>query len=94
MNTVISALEMRKRLGGILDQVYKKGDHVTITRGNTPLVTLIPAREHEELMTRRNRLKSVGMALKKIENWQGQNAKRISDLENTTEAIRKMRDSR
>lgn len=94
MDTAISALEMRKKLGGILDRVYRKGDHVTITRGNTPLVTLIPAREHEEWMTRRDRLQSVRQALKKIELWQSQNPRKLKNLENTTEVIRHMRESR
>lgn len=92
--TTITALEMRKKLGGILDRVYKKGSHITVTRGNTPLVTLIPAKEHQELMTKHNRVQRVEELIDKIEKWQKENKDKLKNLEDSTSTIRNMRESR
>lgn len=96
METTITAIEMRQKLGEILDRVAQKGDHITITRANKPLVTLIPAHEHQELCGNRKRLKTIDEALADIKRWQKAHPEEVAALvrSNPTETIRKMRDTR
>jgi prevent-host-death family protein len=45
----LSALEVRKKFGSVLDLVAQKRVPVTITRGDKPLVVMIPADEYQAM---------------------------------------------
>lgn len=45
----VSTLEIRKRLGELLDQVALRKDHFVIERKGKPLAALVPAGELERL---------------------------------------------
>ncbi|MBU0505846.1 MAG: type II toxin-antitoxin system Phd/YefM family antitoxin [bacterium] len=96
MEINVSALEMRKKFGSVLDRVHKKGDHVTITRGNVPIAVIIPAKEHEDLMKRKERFESVDEAFDRLATWQKENHQKLTKRKNkdSTKDIREMRDKR
>lgn len=94
--STVTALEMRRKFGGILDRVAKKGEHITIVRGNRPLATLVPATEHQEQCLDRNRVRRVEEFFSKIDAWQKANANALKRLKgfDSTAFIRKMRRER
>jgi prevent-host-death family protein len=44
----VTALDLRKKLGSVLNDVSKKGEQVMISRANKPLAVLISLDEYEE----------------------------------------------
>lgn len=96
MEKTVTALEMRKKLGSILDQVAHEGEHITIMRGNRPLATLIPAKEHEEQCGSRNRVRTLEVALQRLEDWKKKNPDTVRELSKKDAAslVRDMRQNR
>ncbi len=89
----VSALEMRKKFGSLLDRVAQKGSHITILRGDKPLAVLIPAKEYKEKFQKADRLKKIEEFFSEIEEWQKKNKIRVSQKD-AVDAIREMRNSR
>lgn len=96
METTITAIDLRKKLGEILDRVANKGEHITITRANKPLATFIPAEEHQRHCEAHGRLKTIDEAFDDIKRWRREHPDEAAALakSNPTATIRKMRDSR
>ena len=65
-------------------------------RGNRPLVTLIPAAEHEKNCTNQDRVRTVQEALQDLEEWQKTHPEKVRKMQNEdmTGEIRSMRDVR
>ncbi len=96
MESTVTALEMRKKFGGILDRVVKKGDHVTIMRGNVALAVLIPVKEHQSQCLDRDRPRRVEEFFSEIAAWKKKHpaAARRMAKEDSVKIIRKMREKR
>lgn len=96
MEIAITAIEMRRKFGGILDRVAEKGEHITILRGNRPLATLIPAAEHEKNCSNQDRVRTVQEVLAGLEEWQKKHPEKVHKMKNknVTDVIRSMRDTR
>lgn len=96
MEEQVTAIEMRRKFGGILDRVTEKGAHITIMRGNRRIATLVPADEHERQCLSQDRVKRVEEVLVAMEAWQKKNPTKVKKMarENSVEAIRKMRNLR
>lgn len=91
----ITALEMRKKFGGVLDRVATKGHHVTVLRDNKPLVTLIPAQEHEKNCTDQDRPQRIEKLLQNIKEFNAKYPfKSSKNQKDAAEVIREMRDER
>lgn len=92
----ITAIEMRRKFGETLDRVAKNGEHITITRGNLHMATLIPAREHEAQCTKEGRVKKVENFFRAVKTWQERNKEALEKMRgvDSVEEIRKMRASR
>jgi len=87
----INALSLRKQLGQILDEVAQGGEPVTVTRGNRPLVVLVPAVSYEAgAAARQRRLEG---AARRVAEWRAEYAARLSDLDPVA-LVRKDRDAR
>lgn len=96
METTVSAIQMRRKFGGILDRVVRKGEHITIMRGNVALAVLIPVKEHERQCLDKDRVRKIEEVLAEIDTWKKANpskARRLARADSTAE-IRKMRDTR
>ncbi len=95
METTITAIDLRKKLGEILDRVAQKGEHITITRANRSLATLIPAHEHQEQCLERRHFKTIEEAMADVEKWKRENPGKLKAGKLDSAAIvRKMRDGR
>lgn len=89
----LTALDLRKKLGSILDDVSKRKEQVIISRANKPLAVMISIDEYEEKVLKKNRekkLKAVGLKLLK---WKKQHKKEITHLD-VVRALRQIRESR
>lgn len=95
MEATITAIDLRKKLGEILDRVSQKGEHITITRANKSLATLIPAHEHQEQCLERRHFKTIEAAMADVEKWKRENPGKLRPGKWDSAAIvRKMRDGR
>jgi antitoxin (DNA-binding transcriptional repressor) of toxin-antitoxin stability system len=96
MESSVTALEMRKKFGSVLDRVVKKGEHVTIMRGHLALAVLIPVKEHEKQCLDKDRLRTVDEVLSDIDAWKRTNPSKAKRLAKTdaAEDVRRMRDRR
>ena len=96
MEATVTALEMRRKFGGVLDRVVQKGDHITIMRGHQAIATLVPAREHQQQCGSRDRVKTVREVLAQINEWKRKRpriAKKMARTDSVSE-IRQMRERR
>ena len=88
----LNALTVRKRFGSVLDEVVRKREPITITRGNQPLVVLVPAEDYRagpdggrDLRLRR--------AAERVADWRRRHATRLGDLDPVA-LVRRTRASR
>ncbi|HEX9830755.1 MAG TPA: type II toxin-antitoxin system prevent-host-death family antitoxin [Thermodesulfobacteriota bacterium] len=54
MQKAVNALKVRKNLGEILEEVYYKGNHFVIKRGEKPMAVLISMSEYEAYLKQRD----------------------------------------
>jgi len=87
----INALSLRKKLGKVLDEVAGGGEPVMVTRGNHPLVVLVPALSYEAgAAARERRLEG---AARRVAEWRAEYAARLPDVD-PVDLVRKDRDAR
>ena len=90
----IAALEFRRRFGEVLDEVVRRGEPVTVTRANRPLVVLVPADAYEApgkpLAVREARLR---LAAERVSEWKARHRVRLAKLDPVA-LIRKARSAR
>jgi len=89
----ITALDLRKKLGSVLNDVSKKGKKVIISRANKPLAVMISIEEYENKVLKKDRqlrLKDIGY---KMDTWRKKYRKEITNIDVVKE-IREMRESR
>lgn len=95
-NSTVSALEMRKKFGTVIDRVHKHGMHVTVTRDNVPVAVLIPIEEYNAFLKSQSTPESIVDALDRLNTWQKLNASRLNQRtdHDVVKAIRDMRSHR
>lgn len=87
----MSALEVRKKFGSVLDMVSKKGIPVTISRANKPLAVLVPVQDYKARNAgRETRLR---LAAEKIVEWKKTHAHKLKGV-NAVKLLRESRDER
>ncbi len=87
----MSALEVRKKFGSVLDMVSKKGIPVTISRANKPLAVLVPAQDYNARNAgRETRLR---LASEKLLEWKKLHAQRLKGV-NAVKLLRESREER
>jgi prevent-host-death family protein len=88
----ISALEARKKFGGLLDRVARKGEHILISRVNQPLAVLIPYKDYQENFGPSARREKLLRVADKMDLWRREHQEKVKGLD-TTQLIREMRAS-
>jgi prevent-host-death family protein len=84
----MSALEVRKKFGSVLDMVSKKRIPVTISRANKPLAVLVPAQDYKARNSgRETRLR---LAVNRIVEWKKLHAQKLKGVD----AVKLLRESR
>lgn len=90
----INALQIRAKLGSILDNVSQKGEHYIVNRLGKPLAIIVPYQDFDHQKNqnaeRKKRLEAVA---KSIDKWRQKNAGKYSG-EDSAVIVRRMRDER
>lgn len=86
----VSALMLRKKLGSILDQVVQKKEPAIVTRGDKPLVAIIP---YEDFERREERVERLGQAAARVGELHKKLSRKTRGVD-TTAIIRRMREER
>lgn len=86
----ISALNLRKKLGSVLDEVAEKKKAIIVTRSNKPLVAIIPYEEYEK---REERAARLAKAAANMDTVRKKLKSKLSKAD-ATPIIRKMREAR
>ncbi len=89
----VTALEARKRFGGLLDEVSKKGSHIVISRLNRPLAVLVPYQDYQQSMDQEARRKRLQLVAKRMDAWRERHREKLKGLD-AVKIIREIRDSR
>jgi len=78
----IPALQLRRRLGEVLDEVVRTRLPVTVTRANKPLVVLVPAEGYAGAASARAaREGRLRLATERVAEWRARNASRVRALD-------------
>lgn len=85
---IMSALDVRKRFGSVLDLVAKKRIPVTISRANKPLAVLVPADEYKARNS--GRVSRLRLTVEKIEKWKKLHARKLKNVD----VVKLLRESR
>ena len=87
----LSALEVRKKFGSVLDLVAQQRVPVTITRGGKPLVVMISADEYQAM--KGGRQAQLGLAIERVSEWRARHARRLRGV-NVVRLVRESRNER
>lgn len=89
----LTALDLRKKLGSVLNAVAEKKEAVTITRANKPLAVIISAEEYREKVLRSDRGRKLQELSSRMEAWKKEHRKETTGVD-LAGVIREMRDRR
>ncbi len=89
----VSALDLRKKLGSVLNTVAEKHEPVTITRANKPLAVLISADDYQEKVLKSDRGRKLKELSLRMEAWKKEHQKEIRGV-NAVKAVRELRERR
>jgi prevent-host-death family protein len=87
---ILSALDLRKKLGSVLNAVAEKREPVTITRANKPLAVIVSADEYEEKMLKSKRGQKLKEISSRLESWRNEHRKETAHVD-AVKAIREVR---
>ena len=59
MRKEVSAMELRRKLGELLDGVYRDGDRLIVKRADKPLAAIIPIEAYERMLRQQEKNLSV-----------------------------------
>ncbi len=89
----MTTLDLRKKLGGILDEVSKKKEQVIISRANKPIAVLISVSEYENKVLKKNREKRLQELAAKMEDWRKKHREHIISVD-VVKAVRETREGK
>jgi prevent-host-death family protein len=89
----LTALDLRKKLGSVLDAVAEKHEPVTITRANKPLAVIISAEEYQDKVLKGDRGRKLKELSAKMEAWKKEHRKETARLD-VVKAVRETRERR
>jgi prevent-host-death family protein len=89
----VTALDLRKKLGSVLNSVAEKHEAVTITRANKPLAVIISADEYQEKVLKSVRGQKLKELSSRMDAWKREHRKETARVD-AVKAIREMRKRR
>jgi len=89
----VTALDLRKKLGSVLNDVSRKGEQVVISRANKPLAVLISLDEYEEKVLNKNRERKLENISTEMDRWKKRHLKETVNID-IVKAIREVREGR
>jgi prevent-host-death family protein len=89
----LTALDLRRKLGSVLDAVAENHEPVTITRANKPLAVIISADEYQEKVLKGDRGRKLKELSARMDAWKKEHRKAASGLD-VVKAVRDARERR
>jgi len=89
----LTALDLRKTLGSVLDDVSKKGEQVIISRANKPLAVIISVEEYEEKVLKKNRERRLREVSAEMDKWKKRHLKETINID-IAKVVRETRENR
>ena len=89
----LTALDLRKKLGTILNEVHDRKKRFIISRSNKPLAVILSVDEYEEKVLKKDRGRKLQAICEGMDAWKRKHAKETARMD-ATHAIREMRDRR
>ena len=89
----LTALDLRKKLGSVLNDVSKKGEQVIISRANKPLAVLISIEEYEEKVLKKNRERRLREVSAEMDKWKKRHLKETINID-IAKAVREIREDK
>jgi prevent-host-death family protein len=89
----MTALDLRKRLGSVLNDVSMRKEQVVISRANKPLAVMISIDEYEEKVLKKNREQKLRDISAKMDQWKEKHKKKTAHID-VVKVIREIRESR
>ena len=86
----VTALDLRKKLGSVLNAVAERKEPVTITRANKPLAVIVSADEYEEKVLKSKRGQKLKDISSRLDAWKNEHRKETARID-VVKAIREMR---
>ena len=88
-----TTLDLRKKLGSVLNDVSKKGEQVIISRANKRLAVLISVEEYEEKVLKKNRERRLKEVSAEMDNWKKRHLKETINID-IAKVVREIREDR
>jgi prevent-host-death family protein len=89
----VTALDLRRKLGSVLNDVSKKGEQVIISRANKDLAVLISVEEFEEKVLKKNRERRLKQLSTEMASWKKTHLRETANLD-ISKAVREVREGR
>jgi prevent-host-death family protein len=86
----LNALSLRRKFGGVLDEICREKEPVVITRANKPLVVMVSYEEYEKLTQRSEEKKELRRVFHRIKEWSDEHEDTLNGL-NAVQMIREIR---
>ena len=90
---IITALDLRKKLGSVLNAVAEKHEPVTITRANKPLAVIMSAEEYQDKVVKGDRGRKLKELSARMDTWKTEHRKETARID-VVKAVRETRDRR
>lgn len=87
----VTALDLRKKLGSVLNSVAEKHEPVTITRANKPLAVIISAEEYQDKVLKSDRGQKLRELSSRMDAWKKEHRKELAHLD-VVKAVRATRE--
>ncbi len=89
----LTALDLRKKLGSVLDDVAEKHETVTITRANKPLAVIMSADDYQEKVVQSDRGRKLKELAGRMDAWRKEHRKTTASVD-VVKAVREARERR
>ena len=89
----VTALDLRKKLGSVLNSVAEGHEPVTITRANKPLAVIISADDYQDKVLKGDRGRKLKELSAKMDAWKKEHRKETAQTD-VVKAIREARERR
>ena len=89
----LNALSLRRKFGGVIDEVCRDKEPLVITRANKPMVVMLPYEEYRRLTEEREDEKKLRRVFQQIKDWSDEHVDELKGLDAVT-MIRELRQGR
>ena len=89
----VTALDLRKKLGSVLNAVAEKHEPVTITRANKPLAVIMSAEEYQDKVGKGDGGRKLKELSARMDTWKTEHRKETARID-VVKAVRETRDRR